>query len=160
MSSFEQEDNKWGRRSAETAEVGAEARERQPEEAEKKLAARERAELTSREVKNTQKQMQNILANMQAVIKAVRAIRAQLQLADDGAIPAVERDKVVVTGLRKRLAGLRAELSDLRGALLQEELVALSEEGALEVTDEMKKEAEHLVNDWLAELGAGEVEAG
>jgi|GEM_PF-969640 len=149
-------ENPFYHRGAELRDVGAETREKQLEAQEKKMAARERVEQVSKEVKSTQKQMQNILANMQQVIKAVQAIRAQLALNKDDSIPSVERDKKTVSDLQKRLAGLRGELSDLRQALLVEEIADIHEEGI--VTDEklVEIEAQRRVKEVMKALGVEE----
>ncbi len=129
MNEFEKnQDNLRRRNTAEGAEWNMEAKEKQVEEAEKKMAAKERFEATSKEIKNTKQQIQNIVANMQQVVKAVAAIRAQLQLAQDGDIPSVERDKKTLEALQKKLDGLFGEIKDLQAALLAEEQKAVQEE--------------------------------
>ncbi len=121
MSEFESQNNEWRRRNAsESRETQVENKEKQPDEQEKKAAARERAEVVSKEVKSTKQQMQNIMANMQQVVKTVQAIRTQLQLSSNGAIPSVQRDEKNIEMLKKRLANLRGELGDLRVALIIE----------------------------------------
>jgi hypothetical protein len=150
------QDNLYRKSGVESNEIGAENREKQVEAQEKKAAARERAEQVSKEVKNTQKQMQNILANMQAVVKAVQAIRAQLALNTDESIPSVERDQQVMANLRKKLVSLRGELSDLRQALLIEEVAALREEGGISDPRVLEIEAEKRVAATLAALGLEE----
>lgn len=129
MNTFEQNQNMELRRpAAEGREIGFEVKEKSAEEQEKKMAARERAEQMGKEVQNTQKQMQNIMANMQAVLKAVRAIRVQLGLTQPGGIPSVEKDKKTYVDLQGKLKNLRAELSDLKRALLQEEITQLTKD--------------------------------
>ena len=126
---------------AEGRESGAEtAKEDKEKEELKKAAARERAERTSREIQSTRKRMQNIMANMQQVIKAVQAIRQQLDLTEpDENIPSVARDRRTLESLQKKLNSLSGQLNNLRAALLQEELgeafVPLMRRLMLQVTD-------------------------
>lgn len=126
MNDFEKmNENELRRRgnAAEGRELGMEkGKEAQENEELKKMAAMERAEKTSREVKSTQKQMQNIMANMQAVVKAVQAIRQQLDITEpDENIPSVARDQQSLKALQKKIASLTGQLEDLRMALFQEE---------------------------------------
>ncbi len=121
MSEFQKSNTEWrGRNAAEGREMRMENKEKAPDEQEKKAAARERAEVVSKEVQNTQKQMQNIMANMAQVVKTVQAIRAQLQINNNGSIPSVQTDQKNVDALKKRLENLRGELGDLRLALIVE----------------------------------------
>ena len=74
--SFESE-NELRRNRSEGREIGVEAnKEKQAEEMEKKMGAKERAEKTVREVRTTQQQAQRVMGSMQQVVKAVAAIRA------------------------------------------------------------------------------------
>lgn len=127
MNNFEKDTSR-RRNFAEGTELSAESKEKGPEEAEKKMAARERVEAVGREVKSTKQQIQNIVGNMQQVVKAVAAIRAQLQLAQGGDIPSVKQDQRTLGALQKKLSGLYGELEDLRGALLVEERKSVQEE--------------------------------
>lgn len=141
------------RRGAESRDIGAENREKQVEEQEKKMAARERVEQVSKEVKNTKQQMQNILSNMQSVVKAVQAIRAQLAISGSSSIPSVELDKKTIEVLEKKLHNLRVELSDLKNALLAEEINSLRENGRFLEGEELEKEANERVTKMLFDLG-------
>lgn len=141
------------RRSAEGQEIGAETKEKAVEEAEKKAAARERVETMAREVTNAKKQMQNITANMQMVMKAVKAIRAQLQLNDDGDVPSVAADNRSLEQLKKKLSSLVAEMKDLRGALIEEEYRDLITTGWRGTEEEKHIEAERRANLKLQKLG-------
>lgn len=130
------------------------AKEDKEKEELKKAAARERAEKTSREIKSAQKQMQNIMANMQQVIKAVQAIRQQLDLTEpDENIPSVARDRRVLDQLQKKLASLSGQLKDLRTALFQEELNEVRQKHGDWLEERLKQEAERLVGARLKKLG-------
>lgn len=145
------------RRNQEAPEANAEKKENQAEEAEKKLAARERIEQTSKEIKNTKQQIQNIVANMTAVVKAVAAIRAQLQIAqNDDDIPSVARDKKVLDALRKKLDGLIGEIKDLRVALLAEEAKAVREEHPDWRAEAIAEDSGQRVAEILRRLGLAE----
>lgn len=145
--SFEQSaENQLRRNRTEGQEIGAESKEKSKDDAlEKAMGARERAEVVSQEVQNTQKQMQNITMNMQQVVKAVAALRAQLALADDGAIPSVGQDQKVLAKLQNKMVDLKNQLKDLRLALLIEEKKKISRENPLLSADDIEREAEKRV---------------
>lgn len=154
MNEFEKSQDRFRRKNtAEGAELNAEAKEKQAEEAEKKMAAKERLEVTSKEIKNTKQQIQNIVANMQQVVKAVAAIRAQLNVVQNDDIPSVARDQKTLEGLRKKLDGLYGQIDDLRGALLMEETKAVQEEFPNMAADEVEEEARRRTVAMLKELG-------
>lgn len=139
---------------AERAEKSQEAQEEDQEA--KKMAARERVEVVSREVKTTKQQIQNIVGNMQMVLKAVAAIRAQLQAPAGGSIPSVEQDKKRLDGLQKKLDGLFGEIGDLKKALLVEERKAVGEEHKGWSAEEIQQEAEKRVGEILRKVGIGQ----
>jgi len=156
MSEFEIQNNEWRKRNtAEGRKVQIENKEKGPNEQEKKAAARERAEVVSKEVRSTQKQMQNIMANMQQVIKTVQAIRAQLQLSDDGSIPSVQRDQKNIDILKKKLENLRGELGDLRLALIVELKKEITENNKDLDEHYAENEAQEQADRLLSELGLG-----
>ncbi len=140
------------RNTHEGAELSQEQKEKQVEEAEKKMAAKERAEVVGKEVKNTKQQMQNITANMIQVVKAVQAIRTQLGLTQTGAIPSVAQDEKTLAALRAKLDGLMGEVADLKNALLAEETKVVREENSNWNEDEVFAEAQRRVNDILNKL--------
>lgn len=146
----ESERRKKSNEGRESREGGA---EKKAEEAEKKMAARERVEAVGKEVKNTKQQIQNIVANMAQVVKAVAAIRAQLQIAQsDDNIPSVQRDKKALEGLRKRLDNLFGEIKDLKGALLAEEKKSIQQETGNWVEGDVEAEAQRRVEAILEKL--------
>lgn len=155
MNEFEKNRGEARRRNyAESAELGAEAKERQLEEAEKKMAARERIETVSREVRNTKQQIQNITANIQQVVKAVAAIRAQFSLLqNDDNIPSVQRDQKTIAVLRKKLDRLFGEMKDLQAALLAEEEKGVAEEHPDWDGEAAQAEARDRTEKILKELG-------
>ncbi len=154
--SFEQQAENVARSRAESRESGAESdREKAMEQLEKKMGAKERAEKMLGEVKSTQKQMQNISANMQQVVKAVQLIRQQLQLANansDDDIPSVGQDQKVLAALQKKMFDFKSQLTDLRTALLQEELKAVREEHSDWTGEAVQQEAERRVEEVLKRL--------
>lgn len=155
MNTFEKDTGR-RRNYAEGVELAAESKEKGTEEAEKKMAARERVEVVSREVKTTKQQIQNIMGNMQAVVKAVAAIRAQLQLAQGGSIPSAEQDKRSLAALKKKLTSLYGELNDLRGALLAEQRKNIQEENPDWSAEEIEKAAKKQVEELWKQLGLEE----
>lgn len=152
MNTFEKDTNR-RKNYTEGAELAMESKEKGQEEAEKKMAARERVEAVSREVKNTKQQIQNIMGNMQQVVKAVAAIRAQLQLAQDGGIPSAKQDQRSLEALKKKLAGLYGELEDSRGALLVEQRKNVQEENPDWSADQIDATANKQVEELWAKLG-------
>lgn len=157
MNEFERLNEERRRRNtAEGVELNVEAKEKQVEEAEKKMAAKERLEATSKEIKNTKQQIQNIVANMQQVVKAVVAIRAQLQIAQNDDIPSVQRDQKWLETLRHKLDGLFGEIKDLRVALLAEERKAVQEEMPNAAAETITAEAERRVADIIKKLSHNE----
>ncbi|MBU0545706.1 hypothetical protein KKA13_00420 [Patescibacteria group bacterium] len=160
MNNLEQESENRKRATAESRDIGVEARQEKEKEMEKKLGARERVEKVSYEVKSAKKQMQNIIVNMQQVVKAVHAIRVQLGLATGGSqtIPSVEKDKKTLEDLKKKLAKLNGQLSDLRVALVQEEIEEVRKEHSDWNEEQIQVEAEKLADAMIQELGLdGEV---
>ncbi|HLD34305.1 MAG TPA: hypothetical protein VJB62_00420, partial [Patescibacteria group bacterium] len=109
---------------------------------------------TSREIQSTRKRMQNIMANMQQVIKAVQAIRQQLDLTEpDENIPSVARDRRTLESLQKKLNSLSGQLNNLRAALLQEELGEARQRHSDWSEERLRQEAERLVGARLKKLG-------
>ncbi|OGH69135.1 MAG: hypothetical protein A2754_02535 [Candidatus Magasanikbacteria bacterium RIFCSPHIGHO2_01_FULL_47_8] len=153
ISEFEKiQEERRRRRSLESAELNAEAKEKKEDEEAKKMAARERVEVVSREVKNTKQQIQNIIANMQQVVAAVAAIRVQLKL-QDAAIPSVAADEKSLVKLQKKLTSLTSEIEDLRKALLLEERRAVAEDHEDWTAEAIVEEAEKRVVEVLKKLG-------
>ncbi|MFA6486585.1 MAG: hypothetical protein WCT40_04450 [Candidatus Magasanikbacteria bacterium] len=143
------------RHTAEARDVGVETKEGREKAEAKKAGARERAEVVSKEVKNTKQQIQHIMANMQQVIAAVRAIREQLQLAKNGedeAIPSVRRDEQRIVGLKNKLMDLKSQLGDLKIALLAEEINRLREENPDLAMAYAQKQAEESVDRIMATI--------
>ncbi|MFA7654319.1 MAG: hypothetical protein WCX97_04805 [Candidatus Magasanikbacteria bacterium] len=153
ISPLEQRNESGQRNSYEGREVVFESKEDKEKAELKKAAARERAEVVSKEVKNTKQQIQSIMASMQQVIKAVAAIRAQLQLAQqpEDNIPSVRSDKRRVGELNVKLMDLGSQLDGLKSALLEEERKRLREEGKLNGAT-LEIEANRLVEEILAKL--------
>lgn len=141
------------RNSLEGAEASLEAKEKQAEEAEKKMAAKERIEAVGKEVKSTKNQIQNIVANMAAVVKAVAAIRAQLQIQHDEEIPSLKHDTKALEALKKKLANLYSEIKDLKAALLAEEAKSVREEHKDWPDKAVAEEAKERVAEILRRLG-------
>ncbi len=155
---FEQEAEarRW-RNLAESREGAVEAgKERNEERLEQKLAARERAEQLHRETKTAQQQQQNIMVNMQQVVAAVAAIRAQLGLGGSVSIPAVAQDERSLALIKKKLAGLRGQLSDLQAALFAEFTAEVSREQPAWAASEIEVEAARRVMATLQRFGVAE----
>ncbi len=156
--SFES-DNEMRRNAAERREAGVEAnKEKQAEEMEKKMGAKERAEKVTREVRTTQQQAQRVMGSMQQVVKAVAAIRAQLKLTTkpgDDSIPSVEQDKKVLEQLQKKMFDLKSQLGDLRTVLTQENARDVEKEHPGWDAAQVQQAAEALTEEWVKRLGLG-----
>jgi len=128
------------------------AREMEKPEA-KAAAARERAEYISKEVKQTRGQIKNIMMNMQIVMKAIRDLRAQLDLVVDGSDPeSVEQDRSRVDKLKKQVADHLSELERMRDDLVREELERMRSEGQVGDIGDLTAAAVARVDGFIAEL--------
>lgn len=142
----------------EDQESGVESsKERQIDDLEKKMGARERVEQVTHEVKHTQKQMQNIMLNMQQVVRAVATIRKQLQLDEtDANIPSLTHDQKVTESLQKKLFSLKSQLDSLRLVLLKEEKEQLRKENPHLSEKELEHVAQSTVEDILKRLNVNQ----
>ena len=143
-------------------------RERNPENAkesnkERKLsqeakaaATRERAELLVKEVKSSKQQIQNIMLNVNQVLQAIKALRAQLQLAtnDGDSISSVEQDKKSIEKLKKKIAGHTDELFKIKEELIVAHANQMAESQGIILTDELKEKAKNMVENLLAEISS------
>ena len=148
MSFEQQSEARLRHNQAEGRERGVEnSTEQADEQLEKKLGARERAEQLRRETKTTQQQQQNIMANMTSVVAAVAAIRKQLGLGQSGgSIPSVAQDERSLAAIKKKLAGLRGQLSDLQMALLAEFMAEVGREQPAWSAAEVEAEADEFAD--------------
>ena len=151
--SFESEQENRRRLSRESRESSAEFRENKEGEVDEELqkaAAMERADLVIKEVKSSQKQMQNIARNMQEVQKAIRQLRAQLQLAQNNDDPvSVVQDKKRIEELKNKIAENISELENMREDLIREQLDELQKQNLGLSELELKNKAEELVEELI-----------
>jgi len=154
MSNFEQEQEKQLLHNAsEGKEVGFENKESREAKEDKEMGAKERMEQTVVEVKNTKQRMQNIMINMQQILTAVRQIRQQLGLDEDGDIPAVQTDQKTLDELKEKLAGLEDQMDDLKLALKNEETTQLRQANPGMSEGELESQVEKRVNEVIEKLG-------
>ena len=91
-------------------------------------ASMERADYLVKEVKNNKQQMQNILIHIGQVTQAIRQLRQQLHLSDDGDhSSSVKQDHDRVEELKEQIRGYQDELLKMRGDLIREEMEQLKE---------------------------------
>ena len=130
-------------------------KEKQAEEMEKKMGAKERAEKVTKEVRTTQQQAQRVMGSMQQVVKAVAVIRAQLKLTtkDGDDIPSVAQDQKVLEQLQKKMFDLKSQLGDLRVALTQENVRDLEREHPEWNAEQVRQAAEAMTEEWVRRLG-------
>ncbi len=117
-----------------------------------KAAARERAELLVKEVKQNKQQMKNILMHVQQVISAIRQLRVQLQLADDTNDPSsIKQDKELVAKLQKQMSKYIEEIVKMRGDLIREQIEELKNSvGVGMSTEQLQKKATEMVDEMIA----------
>ncbi|PIR78445.1 MAG: hypothetical protein COU28_01545 [Candidatus Magasanikbacteria bacterium CG10_big_fil_rev_8_21_14_0_10_36_16] len=122
----------------------------------KAAATRERAELLVKEVKSSKQQIQNIMLNVNQVLQAIKALRAQLQLAtnDGDSISSVEQDKKSIEKLKKKIAGHTDELFKIKEELIVAHANQMAESQGIILTDELKEKARNLVENLLAEISS------
>ncbi len=154
--SFEKErERELRRRSLEAREVGVEQKESKEAEVDpelKKAAAMERADYLTKEIKSSQKQMQNILLHIQQVTAAIKKIRQQLQLVEDGEDASVARDKTKVAELKKQIAEYREEIIKMREDLVREQIAELKNQGVVLSHEELQQKAEQMVDNLINDV--------
>jgi hypothetical protein len=111
----------------------------------------ERADLLVKEVKQSKKQMQNIVLHIQQVMQAIRQLRTQLQLVASSDDPAsVKLDKEMIEKLKKKIALYGAELQNMRGDLVREQVEELKNGiGVGWTTEQLQQKAEEMVGEML-----------
>lgn len=86
-----------------------------------KASVMERADILVKEVKTNQKQLQNISLHMQQVMAAIKQLRIQLQIQDDGEDPtSIKHDKQKVDELRKKIGGYIDDLEGMKDEILKD----------------------------------------
>lgn len=152
--SLETEQSEIRKRSREAAERNVENREGKEDAELKVAAAKERAEVIVKEVKQSKKQMQNIVVHMQVVLTAIRQLRQQLQLAQvDDDISSVKQDKRQIEVLRKKIKEYGVELEKMREDLIREQLEELKNGVGVGLTsEELYKRAEEMVEELINEV--------
>jgi hypothetical protein len=151
----EQESNRGYRENkGEKKDIGHEEREEHTEDKElQAVAAMERADYLVREVKTNKNQMQNIIVHMQSVMQAIRDLRAALQLPvhsnDDESII---QDKKRMEDLHKKIAAYVDELYAMKEDLVNEHMINLQKEHPTKNADELRVQAEHIVENILVEI--------
>jgi len=154
MDTFEKNKTLERERNPENAKESNKERKLSPEA--KAAATRERAELLVKEVKSSKQQIQNIMLNVNQVLQAIKALRAQLQLAtnDGDSISSVEQDKKSIEKLKKKIAGHTDELFKIKEELIVAHANQMAESQGIILTDELKEKAKNMVENLLAEISS------
>jgi hypothetical protein len=143
------------RKSVEAGEPVRESRETREGEKNPELqaaAAMERADVLVKEVKQSKKQMQNIVVHMQQVKQAIKKLRAQLQLAENGDEDpeSVKHDKQTIELLKNKIKEHTSEIEKMRGDLIREQIEELRVgEGAGMTEEALQSKAEELVEELI-----------
>lgn len=145
------------RRSRESREANAEQRESKEGEVDNELkagAAKERADVIVKEVKQSQKQMQNIVVHMQTVLSAIRQLRQQLQLAQvDDDVDSVKQDKKRIEELKKKIKDYGDELEKMRSDLVREQMEEIKNGIGVQMsTGELQAQAEKMVDEMIEQV--------
>ena len=148
----EQEFRRKSREAGEPVRESRETREGEPDPELQAAAAMERADVLVKEVKQSKQQMQNIVIHMQQVKQAIRKLRAQLQLAQNGDDDpeSIKHDKKTIELLKNKIKEHAGELEKMRDDLVREQIEELrSGEGAGMTEETLQAKAEELVEDLI-----------
>jgi hypothetical protein len=85
-------------------------------------AAMERAEVIVKEVQSNKKQMQNILMHMGQVQAAIKALRQQLALQDQGDAASLAQDAAAIEKLKQKIREYKDELIAMQDDLLRAQI--------------------------------------
>lgn len=144
------------RTSRESREYTHESKEKKEGEKDKELlaaAALERADFLIGEVKSSKKQMQNIMVHMQQVLAAIKALREQLQISNDGADDSsVVRDKKRVDELKDKIGEYKDELLKMKDELIAGYVKELQTTEPTLNSTQMQQKAEDLVANIMHEI--------
>jgi len=90
-------------------------------------AAMERAEVIVKEVQSNKKQMQNILMHMGQVQAAIKALRQQLALQDQGDAASLAQDAAAIEKLKQKIREYKDELIAMQDDLLRAQIAETKE---------------------------------
>lgn len=130
MNSFEIE-KKFDTLQKRTVEAARESRETREAETDPELqaaASKERADYLVKEVKTNQQQVQNIALHIVQVQQALKKLRAELQLSEQGDSMSVQQDRARIEILKKQIGEYMSELVAMKEDLIQFEIQELEQQ--------------------------------
>jgi hypothetical protein len=131
MNSFETE-KQFDTLQKKSAEASRESREMKEAEKDPELqaaASKERADYLVKEVKSNGQQVQNIVMHIAQVQQALKKLRAELQLNEQGDSMSVQQDKARIEILKKQIGEYMGELVAMKEDLIQFEIQELRKRG-------------------------------
>lgn len=153
MNSFETERqfDTLQKKSAETARESRESKEAERDPELQAAASKERADYLVKEVKTNQQQMQNIVMHVAQVQQALKKLRAELQLSEQGDSMSVQQDKARIEALKKQIGEYMGELVVMKEDLIVFEMNELKKGGVVG-SDHLRTEAQKRVENMLRTL--------
>jgi len=118
----------------------------------KAAAAMERADYLTGEIKSSKKQIQNIVVHMSQVLQALKQLRAQLQLSEDGDHASLEQDNKRIEELKSKISEHKDELIKMKDELIVGYMNELQKQDATMGESALREKAEQAVDNVLNEL--------
>lgn len=154
MNSFETEKqfDTLQRKSVEAARESRESRESEKDPELQAAASKERADYLVKEVKTNQQQMQNIVMHVAQVQQALKKLRAELQLSEQGDSMSVQQDRVRIEILKKQIGEYMGELVAMKEDLIVFEMEELKKTGVSMVESALRQTSQERVEHMLHTL--------
>lgn len=154
MNSFETE-KQFDTLQKKSAEATRESREMKEAEKDPELqaaASKERADYLVKEVKSSSQQMQNIAMHVAQVQQALKKLRAELQLSEQGDSMSVQQDKARIDTLKKQIGVYMHELVAMKEDLITFEMGEIKKAGVYGSEQENHAKAVERVEELLMSL--------
>lgn len=154
MNSFETEKqfDTLQRKSVEAARESRESRESEKDPELQAAASKERADYLVKEVKTNQQQMQNIVMHVTQVQQALKKLRAELQLSEQGDSMSVQQDRARIEILKKQIGEYMGELVAMKEDLIVFEMEELKKTGVSMVESALRQTSQERVEHMLHTL--------
>ncbi len=154
MNSFETEKqfDTLQKRSAEAARESRETRESEKDPELQAAASKERADYLVKEVKSSSQQMQNIAMHVAQVQQALKKLRAELQLSEQGDSMSIQQDKARIDTLKKQIGAYTNELVAMKEDLIVFEMEELKKAGGYGDPQELRRQSEGKVEELFVSL--------
>lgn len=154
MNSFETEKqfDTLQRKSVEAARESRESRESEKDPELQAAASKERADYLVKEVKTSQQQVQNIAMHVAQVQQALKKLRAELQLSEQGDSMSVQQDRARIEILKKQIGEYVGELVAMKEDLIVFEMEELKKTGVSVEEPELRQKSQERVENMLRTL--------